>query len=774
MTENEENKGQEDSLLSQILSSTDSAPDNTNQNIENNINNSGSETVTSPLPPDNNQKTKKQTAKKQDFAKIFGAIFLVSVIFFGTFLAYIVFNPGQAQFFLSLGISPQDIKSLLEKLVNISFGAFTFAFSIIWIIFLFKAILTKKEYKKKKTIAIIASAFTGIILFSGITLWIFLIQQIGYTDYANPNGGIIVYDNDKFISDKFKDNSEVYDLTNLIGPITLRFDFKSNADHISKELKIESFDIDFDGDNKIDKSGTNPRDEEAIIFKYDKAGNYKPKGVYRGIDVLTGKEKEINMVLSEINIIGTVDIVFKQQRLGGYISTFDATSLKNIGRIKWYTQTSENEGKPAKESYKFEVISKTGEQELVCLSIINSKKSGEICDRVFIVNGENNSENISGVINYEQDPENPLILKFMIGEIRNKDKIASYKWTADDSNLIGEEENPEYTFSNFGAHTVKVILTDNLGGTSEIKSSIILRKPLTLIRPIQTGEVNDNNSMLKIQKEDKTSVIDNTYKREIKAYYIEIGIPAKLTFNANLIAVNDPTYDLKNVEWDFNGDKKFEKIGEVVEKDLIESKKYTITVQYTFESKLKNNTEKLTETIIINGIKKEIDTKLKITSDSSYAPTIVHFDGSASEVREGSIAKYTYDFGDGKPSIDSDAKIDYKYNFPGEFTVKLTVTKDDGTKESLEKKIILKGISKKLIINSSLSSGTVGNSIDFDTVGSTGVIESYSWDFGDGSSSSEINPSHAYSNTGTYKIKLTAVYNDGTVQTEEKEIIIKE
>jgi len=38
----------------------------------------------------------------------------------------------------------------------------------------------------------------------------------------------------------------------------------------------------------------------------------------------------------------------------------------------------------------------------------------------------------------------------------------------------------------------------------------------------------------------------------------------------------------------------------VVEKDLIESKKYTITVQYTFESKLKNNTEKLTETIIIN------------------------------------------------------------------------------------------------------------------------------------------------------------------------------
>lgn len=770
MTEQEENKWQGNSLLSQILESADNTADDT-QNNENGIP-SNDRAPTRDAPTEDN-KNKKQLAKKQDFFKIFWAIFLVSIIFFGTFLAYIVFNPESAQFFLSLGISPQDIKSLLEKLVNISFWTVTFAFSIVWIIFLFKAILTKKEYKKKKTISIIASVFTWIILFSSITLWIFLIQQIGYTDYANPNWWIIVYDNDKFISDKFKDSSEIYDLTNLIGPITLRFDFKSNADHISKELKIESFDIDFDWDNKVDKSGTNPRDEEAIVFKYDKTWNFKPKWVYRWIDLLTWKEKEINMVLSEINIIWTVKIVFKQQRLWWYISTFDATDLKDIWRIKWYTKTSEKEWKPAKESYKFEIISKTWDQELVCLSIINSKKNWETCDRVFIVNSENNSENISWIINYEQDPENPLILKFMIGELKNKEKIASYKWTADDNSLIWEEENPEYTFSNFWAHTVKVILTDNLWWVSEIKSSIIIRKPLTLVRPTQTWEVNDNNSMLKIQKEDKTSVIDNTYKRELKAYYIEVWIPVKLSFNAGLIAVNDPTYDLKNVEWDFNWDWKFEKIWEVVEKEFLESKKYTITVSYTFESKLKNNVEKLSETIIINWVKKDIDVKLKITSESTYAPTIVHFDWSASEVREWTITKYTYDFWEWKEPIDSDAKIDYKYNFPGEYTVKLTVTKDDWTKESLSKKLILKWVSKKLVINSSLSSGTVWNSIDFDTIGSTWTIESYSWDFWDSTTSSEINPAHTYKNAGTYKIKLTVVYTDWTTQSEVKEIIIK-
>ncbi|HBA45009.1 TPA: hypothetical protein DCZ31_03430 [Patescibacteria group bacterium] len=60
--------------------------------------------------------------------------------------------------------------------------------------------------------------------------------------------------------------------------------------------------------------------------------------------------------------------------------------------------------------------------------------------------------------------------------------------------------------------------------------------------------------------------------------------------------------------------------------EFLESKKYTITVQYTFQSKLKNNIEKINETIIINGIKKDIDIKLKIESGSSYAPVIVHFD----------------------------------------------------------------------------------------------------------------------------------------------------
>lgn len=106
-----------------------------------------------------NKKAPKKSMSTGTFLRLVGAMFLVTLIFFGAFLAYIVFNPGQATFFLSLGINPGDITLWLRQLVRTIFGIATFLLAVIWIIYLFKAILTKKEYKKKKTISIILAGF---------------------------------------------------------------------------------------------------------------------------------------------------------------------------------------------------------------------------------------------------------------------------------------------------------------------------------------------------------------------------------------------------------------------------------------------------------------------------------------------------------------------------------------------------------------------------------------------------------------------------------------
>lgn len=51
-----------------------------------------------------------------------------------------------------------------------------------------------------------------------------------------------------------------------------------------------------------------------------------------------------------------------------------------------------------------------------------------------------------------------------------------------------------------------------------------------------------------------------------------------------------------------------------------------------------------------------------------------------------------------------------------------------------------------------------------------GEIVSYRWDFGDGTSSNERNPTHKYASRGTFRVKLTVRDNDGAVGTTETRI----
>jgi PKD repeat protein len=63
-------------------------------------------------------------------------------------------------------------------------------------------------------------------------------------------------------------------------------------------------------------------------------------------------------------------------------------------------------------------------------------------------------------------------------------------------------------------------------------------------------------------------------------------------------------------------------------------------------------------------------------------------------------------------------------------------------------------------------SGAPGVAVDF-TDGSTGNITSWAWDFGDGGTSTEQNPSHTYSAAGSYAVALTVTGPYGT-DTETK------
>lgn len=60
----------------------------------------------------------------------------------------------------------------------------------------------------------------------------------------------------------------------------------------------------------------------------------------------------------------------------------------------------------------------------------------------------------------------------------------------------------------------------------------------------------------------------------------------------------------------------------------------------------------VSEKIIMEGKKKDLRAVLSADQDSDYVPATVRFDGSASTAKQGSIAKFIYDFGAGKSTTE--------------------------------------------------------------------------------------------------------------------------
>lgn len=713
----------------------------------------------SPAPQKEVKKSLKKSMNALTFLRMVWAILLVAFIFFGAFLAYIVFNPGQASFFISFGINPGDIAHLLRQLVSVIFGAVTFILSIVWIVYLFKAILTKKEYKKKKTLSIIFSVFFGILLFSEITLWAFLVQKINATDYENPNGGVVVYDNEKFISERFKESAQMNNFDNLIGPLELKFDLKSDANFVGKMMDIESYKIDFDGakcqwrDSSI-VDGVNA--EQSIVCVFDQAKVFRPTGAYEGLDRVTHKPKTININFHTIQIAGVVDVKETKTSI-----TYDASRLKSLGKINWYTEKGGDAPISTNDIFS---ITMENDPQILCLNI----SSGTICDKLFIIPKKSDSS-VTAKITHEQDKENPFLYFFRLEDrIVKNGEITGYKWVIN-GNTISTEETCTYAFSEYSDVKVTLFLNDSAGNTTELHDNF------SMLHPLEFTKGSRAESLLNITDTSGKSLLDNTYSKSLRAYYItDVTIPMDIQFDATDVKVENYGYELTNVEWDFNGDALFEKTGNKVTYELIEEKRYTFGVRYTFTDTEKNITSLIEEKIIFEPAKKDIALSLKLSQDSEYAPAIIHVDGSASIPKEGTITKFMYDFGEGKWPIEGDAIQDYRYALPGEYIITFTVVRDDGTKESSTRKIVLKDAPKRIVINTSVSSGIVGKPIDFDTNGTVGQIEAYSWDFWDGNTSGEPNPTHTYLEKGKYTVKIAVTYSDRTVRSTDREIIIGE
>ncbi|MFW9939406.1 MAG: PKD domain-containing protein [Candidatus Thorarchaeota archaeon] len=64
---------------------------------------------------------------------------------------------------------------------------------------------------------------------------------------------------------------------------------------------------------------------------------------------------------------------------------------------------------------------------------------------------------------------------------------------------------------------------------------------------------------------------------------------------------------------------------------------------------------------------------------------------------------------------------------------------------------------------------TQGNNVSFTYTGSENYCpQTYYWDFGDGTTSTEKNPIHKYETIGTFTVSITIIDRDGDFDTKTK------
>jgi PKD repeat protein len=121
---------------------------------------------------------------------------------------------------------------------------------------------------------------------------------------------------------------------------------------------------------------------------------------------------------------------------------------------------------------------------------------------------------------------------------------------------------------------------------------------------------------------------------------------------------------------------------------------------------------------------------------------------------------WKWKFGDDATSTDQNPT--HKYTEPGTYTVSLTAKNSAGsntTKMTDYITVTLVGV-PVVSFTADMRSGTIPFTIQFSDTSSNSPT-SWLWSFGDGSSSTEKNPSHIYTAAGTYTVSLTATNEAG-------------
>ncbi len=361
----------------------------------------------------------------------------------------------------------------------------------------------------------------------------------------------------------------------------------------------------------------------------------------------------------------------------------------------------------------------------------------------------------------------------------------NYSWDLDDGTIITNDTAISHTYSSAGTYLVKLLLTDSNGCIRTENIDTVLVKPIDSdfnpisISPICKGDTlsftaNDltNSSYIwtggnVIGSGASVEIVFNSSGKQIvklkatkdgcnyttESDSIVVNV-AETHFSFNQlngclpIEVNFSDSSVNPVQWNWDfGDGN------------------TSTNRNPNHTYITMPSDSVTLTITDNnGCKKSISSTIINSLDAVFSTgdtLVCHNSPVTFSTVNPAINIWNWNFGDGTSS--TLANPVHQYNSTGLYTVSLYVSDGQGCEDSVVKidYVDVRGVNSDFIFSSPSQCPPVVTSFS----NSSSDAISYLWDFGDGASSSIENPTHIYTNSGTYQIMLLATNSMGCIDT---------
>lgn len=241
----------------------------------------------------------------------------------------------------------------------------------------------------------------------------------------------------------------------------------------------------------------------------------------------------------------------------------------------------------------------------------------------------------------------------------------------------------------------------------------------------------------------------------------------EVKFDGSLSTASEGSSIIK-FEWDFENDGIIDAEGKNT--SHIYNQKGTQTCKLIITDSIGMMSE---DTCLVNVINRRPITKFTFAPSNPTIQDNVNITDASSDP-DGTITSWFWDFGDGTNSTSQNPS--HTYSQKGKWRIALTVTDDDGAKNSITQTVTVINLKPEASFECNTTNLQTEKEIQF-TDNSTDPENkpvSWLWDFGDGNTSELQTPTHKFATEGDYNVTLTVTDDENATDTYTMTVSVTE